>query len=98
MRLFFVILVVMLAHTLPSFADYKNIDKIMTDAARDGSSLVKLLEDIKLAPAGQATNGENLMKVVKVSKGSVYEKLGIEAGDLVTSKKFGSGEKSSRKK
>ncbi|MCJ8275307.1 MAG: hypothetical protein HRT44_03430 [Bdellovibrionales bacterium] len=70
------------------FAEYRNLEPIMTNAARNGENLTKLLEDIQLKPTNKSYGGKTLVKVVSIKKGSIYEKAGIHPGDLVTMGNF----------
>lgn len=69
-----------------AFAELKDIDQVMSHAAKQGADLTQLLKDIQLQPVGESPQGQ-LMKVTRVEPGSVYEKMGIKTGDVVISKK-----------
>ncbi|MEK6555488.1 MAG: hypothetical protein AABZ31_09625 [Bdellovibrionota bacterium] len=68
----------------PAPAAIKNLsDSVAKATAKEKSNLGKLLTDISLAPAVDPATGKNVMVVGSVAKGSVYERTGIKAGDLV---------------
>ena len=87
MNKFVITLALSILYSTVSLAEYRNIDEIMTEEAQRGTSLIRLLEDIQLQPTNEKSQ-RNLMKVIKVAPGSVYEKAGIRSGDFVISKKM----------
>ncbi len=65
---------------LPSSAEPKNLNTVMAKATpQELNDLSLLLKQITLKPAGNS-----LMEVVRVEKGSVYDREGIKVGDLLS--------------
>jgi hypothetical protein len=61
-----------------------NLNEIIRKAdTNETKSLTKLLSDISLKPATDPLTGKSVFKVDKVAAGSVYDKAGVRAGDLV---------------
>ena len=83
MKQTFLFLAITFALSISSFGKYTNINTIIKAEAKNGVNLTDLLKDITLIATKGLQNEKGLMKVSKVAKGSVYEKYGVKAGDLV---------------
>ncbi len=72
-------LCVMLFLPVMSSAETKNLNDVLAKATQEEmSDLPKLLKQIQLAPTENS-----LMRVIRVEKGSVYDREGIQVGDLI---------------
>lgn len=79
-------LLLALAITSTAHAETKNLDEIMAKARPDETKdLGKLLQQFRIVPAKHPKTNESLFKVVWVEAGSVFDREGLKAGDLVTS-------------
>lgn len=58
-------------------------DAMIRATAEEKKDLVKLLESIEVTPLKQKYKGQPLFKVRFVEKGSVFDRAGIERGDII---------------
>ncbi|HAG91870.1 MAG TPA: hypothetical protein DCL41_08365 [Bdellovibrionales bacterium] len=73
--------------SLPAYSSnqVKDLNQIISKASTaEMANLGKLMQQIHLVPAKGPNGTKNVFKVVSVEKGSLYEREGIKAGDLVT--------------
>lgn len=67
-----------------SMAKVQDMNAMLKSAtAEEQSDLAKLLMQVTLVPTGKKQSGKTLFKVTKVEKGSMWERQGLKAGDLV---------------
>lgn len=70
--------------SLCSYAETVHLDDAFVFATEsEMKDLPSLLKQIDLSPAGTDEKGNSLLKVERVSKGSVFDRMGIKAGDIV---------------
>ncbi len=86
MSLFFTLLLP--AHLV--FADVKYLDDVMAQATdEETKDLAKLLMQVQTVSTRDPQTGQMWQKVVRVEKGSVYERAGVKKGDLLANGKSG---------
>jgi len=62
----------------------KKLSEIISkNATTTKTTLSKLLSQLTLQPIQDTQSAHSFFKVIKVEKGSIWEKEGIKAGDLV---------------
>jgi hypothetical protein len=71
-------------------AEVKRLDDIMAKATpEEKNDLGNLLKQIRIVPAKDPSTGQSVFRVVAVEKGSVYDREGVKAGDLVAAGSLG---------
>lgn len=74
-----------LFNTFIANAEIKRLDDILAKATPEESKdLGSLLKQIRMVPATDPETGSSVFKVMAVERGSVYEREGVEVGDLVS--------------
>lgn len=72
--------------TLGAFAEVKDLDQALVKAnLQETRDLASALKQIQMVPAKDPETGKSVMKVIKVERGSIYDRAGIKVGDLVAS-------------
>lgn len=65
-------------------AETKYLDDVLATAtAQEKADLGKVLQQIQMVPAEDPQTHKRVFKVLRVDKGSVYERAGIKVGDFV---------------
>lgn len=66
-------------------AELKNWDAILAKATpQEKSDLGKILQQIRMVPAKDPLSGKQVYKVMAVEKGSVFDREGVQKGDLIS--------------
>lgn len=75
----------LLFFALHAHAEIKQLNDILSKAtAEETQNLPKLLQQIQLSPTKDPKTGQSVMKVVKVEKGSLFDREGVKVGDLLS--------------
>ncbi len=67
-----------------AIAEIKSMDAVLKKMpAAEKKDLSALLQQIHFAPIKGASNSKPIFKIISVEKGSVWDKEGFKAGDMV---------------
>lgn len=86
--------VAMFLFSIAAQAEVKNWDGLIAGAtAEEKNNLGKLIQQIRMVPAKDPQSGKSVFKVVAVEKGSVFDRQGVRAGDLISAGSWGVSDK-----